>query len=253
MDETNAGTTEAPGAVAAAAPHLPLPPFPSTDATPWFLRVEALFRLRAIVSSSRKADYVIGALPAEVFDQISDWLSRQSDAVQYDDLKQQIIRRCSPTPEERSKRILDLVRLPLGDQRPSAAFREMKSLATLLQPDGSKKTLDLVRVLWLLRLPQDIRAKITKFSSMSEDDLIEQADSLLGASTMAATSSTAAVTMPEDEEDDPYAMAAQQRRPRSRPQHPPAEGARRATCYYHRRFGRNARNCSSPCSFSKNM
>ena len=41
MDETN-------DAIAAAAPHLPLPPFPSTDAAPWFLRIEALFRLRAI-------------------------------------------------------------------------------------------------------------------------------------------------------------------------------------------------------------
>ena len=247
-------------AIAAAAPNLNLPPFPSTDATPWFLRVEALFRLRAITSPSRKADYVIGALPTDVFDQISGWLSSQEDAVQYSDLKQQIIRRCSPTPEERSKRIMDLLRLPLGDQRPSAAFREMKSLSTLLQPDGSTKTLDLVRVLWLLRLPQDIRAMITKFSSMSEDELLEQADSLLGASTMAstsstvaATSSTVAATTPEDDDDDPPVMAAQQRRLRLRPQRPPAEVSRRSPCYFHKRFGSNARNCRYPCSFSKNM
>ena len=148
---------------------------------------------------------------------------------------------------------MDLLRLPLGDQRPSAAFREMKSLSMLLQPDGSKKTLDLVRVLWLLRLPQDIRAKITKFASMSEDDLVEQADSLLGASTMAATSSTAAVTIPEHEGEDPYTLVAQQRRPRRHLQRPPAEGARRAICYFHKRFGKYAKNCRYPCSFSKNM
>ena len=243
-----------PSDIAAAAPVLTLPPFPSTDASPWFLRVEALFRLRSITSSSKKADYVIGGLPNDVFDQIADWLTQQGDAIVYDDLKQQIIRRCSPTPEERSKRIMDLLRLPLGDQRPSTAFREMKSLSTLLKPDGSTEPLDLVRVLWLLRLPHDIRAKITNFSSMSEDDLVQLADSLLGASTMSATSSTAAATVPDDniDNEDPYAMAAQQRRPSSRPRHQPADVGRRL-CYFHRRFGKDARNCRFPCSFPKNM
>ena len=51
------------------------------------------------------------------------------------------------------------------------------------------------------------------FPSMSEYDLLNQADSLLGASTVAAPSSTAAVTVPDDADDDPYTMAAQQRHP----------------------------------------
>ena len=242
-------------AVAAAAPVLNLPPFTATDAAPWFHRVEALFRLRTIQSSSRKADYVIGALPPEVFSQISDWLTNQgTDAILYDDLKHQIIDRCSPTPEERSKRIMDLLRLPLGDQRPSTAFREMKALSTMLQPDGTTKILDLVRVLWLLRLPQEIRSMITGFASSSEEDLLRHADSLRGASTLAATSSAAAaVTTLDDTEDDPYAMAAQQRRPRGGSQRPPAEGSRRSPCYFHKRFGRDARNCRPPCSWSKNL
>ena len=80
-------------ATAAAAPALNLPPFTAKDTAPWFHRVEALFRLRTIMSSSRKADYVIGALPPEVFSQISDWLTRQGqDVILYDDLKQQIIK-----------------------------------------------------------------------------------------------------------------------------------------------------------------
>ena len=230
-------------AVAAAAPVLNLPPFTATDAAPWFHRIEALFRLRTINSSSRKADYVIGALPTEVFSQISNWLTRQGqDAILYDDLKQQIIKRCSPTPEERSKRLMDLLRLPLGDQRPSTAFQEMRALSTMMQPDGSTTSLDLLRVLWLLRLPQNVRAHITGFASMSEDDLLNQADSLLGASTLAATSSTAAVTVPareDDADDDPYTIAAttQQRRPRDGFQRPPAEGPCRSPCYFHKRFG----------------
>ena len=129
----------------------------------------------------------------------------------------------------------------------------MKALSTMLQPDGSTISIDLLRVLWLLRLPQDIWSMITGFASMTEDDLINQADSHLGASTMATTSSTAAVTTPYDDEDDPYAMAAQQRRPRFRPQRPTADASRRSPCYFHKRFGRDARNCRYPCSYSKNV
>ena len=264
----DAAAPDAPPAVpapaaAAAAPHLSLPPFPATDAAPWFLRVEALFRLRSITSSSRKADYVIGALPTEVFDQVAEWLSDQDDAIEYKDLKQQIILNFSPTPEERSQRALELIRQPLGDQRPSAALREMKSLCTLIQPDGSKKPLDLIRVLWLLRLPQDIREKITDFATMPEAELAKQADSLWGAKTMSGASPTAAAAIDneeaEEEEEDAHAMAAQQKRPNrpqpSRPQRPhrPQEKNRQNICYYHRRFGKNARNCEQPCAFSKNL
>ena len=59
--------TAASDAIAATAPLLNLLPFTSKDAAPWFYRVEALFRLRNVTSPSRKADYVVGALPAEVF------------------------------------------------------------------------------------------------------------------------------------------------------------------------------------------
>ena len=252
--ETATQTTDASGVVAAA-PALNLPPFTSTDAAPWFQRVEALFRLRAITSASRKADYVIGALPAEVFSEISDWLiSQASDTIYYDNLKQQIIKRCSPTPEERSRKIMDLVRLPLGDQRPSAAFREMKSLSTTLQPDGSTSPIDLIRVLWLLRLPHEIRTMITDFASRTEEDLTKQADSLVGASQLSTASNAAAAAAaapPEPEEDEINAVAAQSRRNKDEPPQY-ADGPRRTMCYFHRRFGRNARNCRPPCYHAKN-
>ena len=239
----------------AAAPSLTMPPFTSTDAALWFHRIEALFRLRAITSSSRRADYVIGALPTEVFSQLSHWMTNQSDAIEYDDLKAQIIKRCSPTPEEKAKKLMDLLRLPLGDQRPSTAFQEMRALSTMLQPDGTSSSIDLLRVLWLLRLPQGIRTTITGFATLEEFDLLQKADSLHGASTLASTTSAVAVTQ-DDVEDDPHAMAVQQRnsqRPHRRPQKPPAEGHRRPLCYYHHRFGREARRCHPPCPWTKNL
>ena len=256
MAETNSASIDASAHIAAA-PALNLPPFTATNAAPWFQRVEALFRLRAISSASRKADYVIGALPEEIFNQVSDWLSSQgTDTIMYQDLKHQIISRCSPTPEEKAKRIMDLVRLPLGDQRPSTAFREMKALATILQPDGSTTQLDLIRVLWLLRLPQGIRSGITDFSSKSEENLIQQADSLLGASTLATNSHVAAATVQDvndTPDDDDFAMAARKRRPWNKSRRPPPTPPDSDICFYHQRFGKGARNCNQPCRFPKNL
>ena len=242
---------------AAAAPALTLPPFSATDAAPWFLRVEALFRLRAISSSTRKADYVIGALPTEIFSQVSHWLMTQTDEVRYDDLKSQIIQRCSPTPEERAKSLMSLMKLPLGDQRPSVAFQEMRALTSMTMPDGSTKPLDLLRVLWLLRLPDRLRSAITDFASMSEAELLKKADSLRGASTLATTSSTAAVAeVHQDDPDDEALMMAAQQRPTQRPprvtSRPSAGGSRQNLCFFHARFGQGARRCRSPCSWSKN-
>ena len=249
---------------AAAAPIIKLPPFNATDVCPWFHRVEAVFRLRGITSASRKADYVIGALPTETFSQISTWLlNKDDDVILYDDLKQQIIKRCVPTPEEQAKKLMELTRLPLGDQRPSTAFQEMRALATIPQPDGRPTTLDLLRVLWLLRLPQGVRSQITDFTSLPEENLLKKADSLQGANTLATSLTTAAASAPtpttDDDDDEPHAAVAAAPPRRSPSSRRPtihrrtADTTRRYPCYYHKRFGRDARQCRPPCSWSKNL
>ena len=246
---------------AAATPNLTLPAFTPTDAAPWFLRVEALFRLKNITASSKKADFVIGALPAEVFSRLSRWLvSRGSDTILYDDLKAEVIRHCEPSPEEKSQKILDLLRMPLGDQRPSDALYELRNLTSVLHGDGSSSPLDLTLVIWMLRLPQDIRTHITGFSKKSDLELATLADSLRGTSKLSLHTPTAAPALPYDDDDDyngedPTIAAAQQRRPSSRPskQQAVSDAPRKAWCYFHTRFGRDARNCRKPCSFPKNM
>ena len=98
-DEISQGPSSAadasigPSPAAAATPVLHLPAFTATDVAPWFQRVEALFRLQNVKSSSTKADYIIGALPAEVFSRVSRWLaSKGSNTIIYSELKTTIIR-----------------------------------------------------------------------------------------------------------------------------------------------------------------
>ena len=253
-DEFNA--PDASGVTIAATPNLQLPAFTPTDAAPWFQRVEALFRLRNVTASSKKADFVVGALPPDIFSMVSRWLNaRNDDPILYEDLKTEVILQCEPTPEERSQKIMDLLRMPLGDQRPSAALRELRTLSSVLKPDGTTADLDLVKVLWMLRLPHEVRTLIPNFAEKADNDLMKLADSLRGTSRLSATPAAAAAHEPEvlDEYDD-YAMAAQQRRPRSSNQRPFPDAPPRSLCYFHKKFGRDARKCRYPCSYySKNM
>ena len=62
---------DASGSTVAATPNMQLPAFMPTDAAPWFQRVEALFRLRNVTASAKKADFVIRALPPGIFSMIS--------------------------------------------------------------------------------------------------------------------------------------------------------------------------------------
>ena len=274
-------TSGASAPSAAATSNVALPTFSSTNPAPWFLRVEALFRIKKITGNS-KSDHVVAALPEEVFNRISTWLAnRGSDTIPYEELKAKIITYCEPSPEEKSQRLLDLLRLPLGDQRPSDALYEIRNLTTILNADGTTTNIDLSRVLWLLRLPHDIRTHITDFTSKTDQELARQADSLRGTSKLALAhpSTSAAATTdpsaaPETEDIDineENIAAAQQRRQRPSNDRPASTNfhqrrpsnfsnqrrfpgfSRGPICHYHRRFGKEAWNCQSPCSYSKNL
>ena len=240
-----------------AALNVTLPAFTPNNASSWFKRVEALFRIKGINNTNRQADYVIGALPAETFTRLADWLDEQaSDEVEYRAVKTAILQECEMSPEEKSQRLLELLRTPLGDQRPSDAFREIRALTKMTKPDGTTEILDLSRVLWMTRLPADIRTHLTDFASRSPSDLIRLADSVRGTSRLAQpVTAAASVCQAEDSDGDDVVLAAQQRRPSSKSstRRAVSDASSKTYCYFHKRFGRDARNCREPCSFPKNM
>ena len=293
---TSTASSDAPtassNALTAAVKDVHLPTFSSTDAATWFVRAEIQFRLKNVSQDSRKADYVMAALPEGMFPRIAHFLRRLGAApVSYNELKAHLLRECVPSPEERAARFLQLSRQPIGDQRPSTAFREMQTLLEIPESDGSFKTLDLLRVFWLHRLPDPIRHGITNFVDTSEDDLLKLSDALQCAATPALRpvySASEVVTAPptpaEDHvplEDDPVAAASQfhsSSRPASsfsrrngnkrfgsrnnvmykhaaNPQPPRGTAPTTAgdLCFYHSRFGRDARKCQQPCSWPKNV
>ena len=76
--------------------------------------------------------------------------------------------------------LFDLSKQALGDQRPSEALTEMRSLCRL-PPDttGYSKKNDILLAVWLRRLPDPVHAAITNFSDFTNDNLAASADGLL--------------------------------------------------------------------------
>ena len=196
--------SESASAEQVAATTLQLPAFAATDALAWFLRAEIIFRNKKVVQSTKKADLVLAALPEDIFPQISTWLLEKGDSsITYEETKIKLLNLYTPTAEERAERLLILSRLPLANQRPSAAYEEMRALATL--PD--KRSVDLLRVLWLLRLPDSVREAMIDFMNPDLQQLTSTADARMAATRQSRTVAPA-TEEPHDDDDDDIAAAA---------------------------------------------
>ena len=272
MDTPASHSTSAPPGddLSAAVKQVQLPPFSTIDAPTWFRRAEVQFRLKRVTNATTRADHVLAALPDEIFPRISEWLEcNGDDAIEYADLKAYLLQRFTPSPATRVTQLLQLAQQPLGDQKPSDAFREMRAMARLTPAaDGTPRQLDLLRALWLLRLPESIRAAIPNAEEIDEDDLQVKADHLADALTASSRRIHAVppdTFLPSQDNDD---VAAVQRPPlrarQSLPQkHDPLPRSKQRLgapktyftdqlCFYHARFGSKARNCQPGCSWPKN-
>ena len=241
-----------PDIAPAASAQVKLPTFSAIDAHTWFRRAEVQFRLKKLTSPTTKADHVLAALPEELFPRISEWLFSKGDAaIQYDDLKTYLLQRFTPSATSRVTQLLQLAKQPLGDQRSSDALLEIKVLARLLSAaDGSARRLDLPRALWLLRLPEHIRAAIPD-AEMNEAELQRMADRLKDSHAAAAQQVNTA-SLPGEAD-----IAVITRTP-SRPEMPKRQhqGSGRfidRLYYFHARFGPAARNCKPGCPWPKNV
>ena len=197
---TAASADSASPAALPAAFHFKLPTF----AAVWFCRAEVQFKLKKITSSRTLADHVLAAIPDTLFPQMSTWLdSKGDDAIEYQDLKTFLLKKFSPSAEKRVQIILDLSNQPLGDQRPSEALAEMRSLCRL-PPDaaGTSTQIDVLLALWLRRLPDPVCSAITDFTSFDDDGIATRADSLLDAHTAAGLRRLTASTTDEGDSID---------------------------------------------------
>lgn len=244
-----------------------LPPFWADKPAVWFAQVEAQFSLAQIKQDQTKFDYVVAQLDSRYASEVDDILTNPPAADRYQRLKKELIRRLSLSEEQKVRQLL--MSEELGDRKPSQFLRHMRSLAGHTQVQDS-----FLRTLWLQRLPPNVQAILQAQSTLPLDQVAELADRIvevapppIPTAVNAVSGTTDYATLARRIDDIARQLAALKgslgrfsaHRSRSRDLSRPRGGSQDnsqhnndSLCWYHRRYGDQAKKCLAPCSEKSN-
>lgn len=235
---------------------LPLPQLSSSNIESWFTTMDFWFTASGITSDKQKAATVLAALDPSVIAQLPDVISTMPLTERYNFVRTKIIEHFADSEQRRLNRLLS--DLPLGDKKPSELYYEMKRVAGTTLGEAALKGL------WIKRLP-DFVQPVVAASSGSAAEFTKIADSILDAVSTNQVHAVATHTH-GDIEDLRAAVASltkrfdkfttrsrsRNREPRSRSRHKSSTNENTSDeCWFHRKYGRNAQKCRSPCRHKK--
>lgn len=250
-----------------------IPPFYKEKPALWFAQLEAQFTLSNITADTTKFYYTMAQLDPQYASEVEDIITNPPATNKYDKLKTELVKRLSATRERDIQQLLS--HEELGDRKPSQLLRRMQHLAGPGVPE------DLMRTMWTNRLPQNIQVILASQTKCTLEELAELADKVHDA--IASAPQVAAVQPAVAPPTDPlvFQIAAlskqmealttrmdrmsrepRQSRPttsnrsRSRSRH--RQNSTRSnsnyrkfpTCWYHHKFGSQARRCVKPCDYT---
>lgn len=239
---------------------LPLPQMASSNIESWFTTMDFWFTASGITTDKQKTATILAALDPSVISQLSEIIAEMPQNDRYNYIRQKIIYHFAESEQRRLNRLLS--ELPLGDKKPSELYYEMKRVAGSTLGDAALKGL------WIKRLP-DIVQPVVAASSGTAAEFTRIADSIVDA--MSASHINAiAKHAPSDIDElraavinltkqfEKFTARSHSRsRPKSRgparhysPTRPADIANANSTseeCWYHKKYGRNAQKCRSPC------
>lgn len=238
------------------------PPFWKADVELWFLQVEANFKTAGITCPKTQFHFIVSALDMEVLSYVRDLVKSPPPENPYDALKSRIISQFMRSEDSRLRTLLQ--DLQLGDLRPSELLHKMRVLAE------SKISDEILKTLWFQRLPRSMQ-QILSISSDSLEKLSEIADKIneisdLNPDVSVVRKNSDHVNTTEIQELKTQILALTEKvdrlgRSRSRDRFEPRNRSRsngrnkkvdKPYCWYHFKFGKNAKKCLKPCTFSEN-
>ena len=225
-------TTATPPSVSAVA--FKSPPFWNTNATAWFLRLEASFATHSppITNDRTKFYHVVQLLDSPTSRRVQPTIEQPPADNMYGALKATLLDAYEPTQLQKDTALLSIN--GLGDKRPSEMLQYMKNL------NSNPQTL--FRALFLSQLPPEVRRILAQNPEMCLEELAKTADRIVEIDVPHLATVTA--TAYESEVDLNVI-----RRPTK--SHPPEF----LICQYHKRFGNKARRCENavngrPCALA---
>lgn len=257
-----------------------LPAFSPEEPELWLVQVDCAFDVANITNDVSKFKLLVANLPVHIASQVRDVVTASPPS--FANLVQALKTRLA---QSRASRLEALLRdQQLGDQKPTQLLRNMQHVLGSTEDETG-----LLRTLFLQRLPPTTRAALALLpEGTSPEDLAAAADRFQEASpgptVAAATSGPPASTCDCTHQSTSEGLAAavasltatvarleasfqrsqpdRRRRSRSRgprpgtprPRSPEAHQpeASDQLCWYHYRFGADARKCQLPCSWQGN-
>lgn len=232
-----------------------LPIFWSDKPGLWFAQAEAQFDIHGIKADSTKFGYVLSMLDTTVAAEVEDAISNPPPEGKYEHLKRELINKLSLSRAQQIRQLLSDEEL--GDRKPSAFLRHLRSLAGTEMGDDS-----ILRELWMRRLPREVQRILIAQKDLKLDKVAEIADAIAETSSAptavhAASSSTVDLNhilqRIEDLTKKVEALSVDRGRSRSathsRPTSRSSSRSGSRWCWYHKRFRQNATKCNSPCSW----
>lgn len=235
---------------------LPVPQMSNTNIEAWFTTMDFWFTASGIGADKQKMATVLAALDPNVIAQLADVIASMPLTDRYEYIKAKIIEHFADSEQRRLNRLLS--ELPLGDKKPSELYFEMKRVAGNTLGDAALKGL------WTKRLPE-FAQPVVAASTGTPAEFTKVADSIVDAmasnqiNNIKARSSddikelrAAVVELGRKFEKLSVRSRSRSRRAtsRNRTQTRPAYDNNNTTgdeCWYHKKYGRNAQKCRSPC------
>ncbi|XP_072401588.1 uncharacterized protein [Diabrotica undecimpunctata] len=224
------------------------PEFWRTEPELWFLRLEAQFRQAKITTDNCKFDHTVASLNSEVLIEVADIVKNPTAGNAYIQLKTRLLDRYGTSSDEKIHKLMELT---LGDLKPTQLLHRMQALAM------DSISTQVLKNFWLDRLPPSVRSVISILDGDLEE-LAKKADTYLRCSSFPVMVVTESSTL-----DKTVAALSDQVNALSN-RLTVAEGGQQIQmtkstksssdeqCYYHRRFGAQAKKCRPPCNFTKN-
>lgn len=253
---------------------LKLPPFWDKQPELWFANIESQFNVSGITQDATQYHSVVMALNCDISAYVSDIILQPPTENKYQTLKARLIADFSDSEQRRIKAVLS--ELSLGDDKPSHLLRRMKQLAGKTIGD------DFLRTLWLQRLTPQTQAilsvsddaveklailadKIHETTSGQVDEV--RSSAFLRSCTPQSSSQPSFPGMSElysvlaELKTEIKNLSKQRGRSQSRGRPDRSRSRKRkdnspdsetnGQCWYHRKFGKSANRCRSPCTWQK--
>lgn len=147
-----------------------LPQFWTSCPEAWFVHSEMQFATKGIIRDNTKYEYTITALPQEVIITVLDVIQSPPSGNKYENLKGILIERHTISENRKLDKILSDTEI--GDRKPSEFYRSLALLA------GSNFSIDVLKKLWLRKLPKSLNVALTGSNLTEVSQLMKLADNL---------------------------------------------------------------------------